>query len=478
MRKIKESGQAFILVLILLAIGALLVVPALRLTDTIIRSTQDITVRNRALYACEAAQQQVMWMLYHGDLINRLPKNGDSEEFTVDVCGMEVDVSVVMRAVELEGGIVLATEHTIMPTKTVSPDHAYSDTDRGPYTYTISLDQVSSDTTRGLDAVYDILSSEFKGKAEDLYIWNSSEISMDGENWDPIDNPSFPSISLLRWPAEGSFEAPFRTFTPGEVKYLRFSLRGPFNRNDKVVCNWVVLKVGDGVDPENDVFTLSGPQAFIIVGNPVDDEGEPLSVPTDAGGVFEVYKSTDDPSPLIIPPRKETAVTYTVHITNMDNSQNFVTRIEDYLPDGFTYVDGSTDSIITDNQDPHPPQLVNKNGVDRYFLLWDSVQLGAEGYKIEPGEEATLIFTALAKQNISGNYYNEVIVLPNNFPNPTAFKYIDGFPVSGYGETYSWNTGVVIVPAYDSETEAEGVNIDTNLAIDPDGISIISWHVD
>ncbi len=475
MRK-KQAGQAFILVLIVLAIGAVLVVPSLRLTGTILGSTQTITGRSRGLYAATAAQEQVMWMLYHGTLVTDLPNDGDSIDFTVDVCGTSVGVSVVMRAVELEGGVNLATEHTIMPTKTVSPDHADSNSDDGPYTYTITLDQVSSDTTRGLDAVYDILSSEFKEKAVNAYIWNSGQISEDGITWETI-NPSFPSSSLLRWPAEGSFGEPFRTFTPGQVKYLRFSLESTFNHNDEVVSNWVVLKVGDGVDPENDVFTLSGPQAFIIVGNPVDEFGEPLSVPTDAGGVFEVYKSTD-PEPLVIPPLQATPVEYTVHITNMDNNQNFVTRIEDYLPPGFSYVTGSTNSNITDNQDPHPPQLVNRNGVDRYLLLWDSVQLGSAGYKIEPGEEATLTFTALAEQGVSGNYYNEVIVLPKNFPDPVAFNYIDGFPDSGYGETYSWNTGVVIVPAYDSETDAEGVTIDTNLALGPDGVSIISWHVD
>lgn len=479
--KKKQAGQAFVLVLILLAIGALLVVPALRLTDTILGSTQNITEYNRGLYACEAAQEQVMWMLYHGDLVDELgfEPGGNSINFTADVCGVSVDVNVTMRAVELEGGVVLASDHTIMPTKTVDPATAVSNSDTGPYTYTITLDQVSSDTTRGLEAVYDILSTEFKGKAIDLYMYGSSAISDDGEDWDPIDDPAFfASESLIRWPAEGSFEESFRTFVPGQVKYLRFSLYGPFNHNDIVVSNWVVLKVSDGVDPENDVFTLSGPQAFIRVGSPVDEFGEPLTVPTDAVGAFDVYKSTD-PSPLVIPPIDATPVEYTIHITNVDNNPNFVTRIEDYLPPGFSYVTGSTISSITGDQDPHlPTPLVNKNGVDRYLLLWDATQLGAAGYKIEPNTEATLTFTAMAEQGISGNYYNEVTVLPSNFPDLVAFNYIDGFPVSGYSVAYSWNTGIVIVPAYDSEADADGVTIDTNLALDPDGVNIISWHVD
>lgn len=484
MMKKKEIGQAFILVLILLGIGALLVVPSLRLTGTTLKSTQTITGHNRGLYACEAAQEQVMWMLYHGTLVTDLPSDGDSIDFTVDVCGASVDVCVIMRAVELEGGVVLATDHTIMPTKTVKcgdeepPNTIPNNNWGGIITYTITLDQVSSDTTGGLDAVYDILSAEFKEKSSNAYVWNSSEISEDGITWETIENPSFPQNSLLRWPAEGSFGEPLRTFAPGQVKYLRFDLQSTFDHDDEVVCNWVVLKVGDGIDPENDVFTLSGPQAPILIGTPTVDEC------TDAAGVFEVYKCTNEEEnpncePVVIPPLQPTTVTYTIHITNMDNNQNFVTRIEDYLPPGFAYVNDSTVSDITGDQEPHfseEPEMIN--GVERYVLVWDSVQLGSAGYKIEPGAEATLAFQAEALQGISGNYYNEVIVLPKNFPDPVAFKSIDGFPDSGYGETYSWNSGVVIVPAYDSEADAEGVTIDTNLALEVDGVKIISWHVD
>ncbi|MFC1931768.1 hypothetical protein ACFLXJ_06180 [Chloroflexota bacterium] len=461
--KKKERGWAFIMVLIILAIGALVVPPALRLTYTIINSTGTISAQNKALYACEAAQEMVMWKLYHGTLVNELPDNGDTANFTVDVCGTEVDVSVVMRAVELEGGVVLATEHTMMPTKTVEPTSASSSSVIGPFTYTIAIEQVSANNTNGLDCIYDVMSAEFKGKASQLYKSGSSYISDDGTNWTQIDDPDTSlHDSLLRWPATGSFASPFRDFQPGETKYLRFQLYGPFNHNDIYVCNWVILQVAD-------VFTLSGPQASLKVRNPSG-----TGCADGAGGVFEVTKTS---YPQVIPPLEPTDVTYTMTIKNLQGSTQFVTEIVDYLPPGFTYV-GPTTTVLTTPADQEPlPDLVTLNGVERYKLLWDYTQLTSNGSPIAGSASVTLTFVARAEQGVSGNYYNEVIVTPKNYPDPGVFDAIPGFPEGGFGQTYSWNTGIVIVPAYDSEAEAEGVTIDANMGLEPDQVSIISWHV-
>lgn len=473
MRRKKEVGQAFILVLILLAIGAVLVVPALRLTDTILGSTKNITDRTRGLYACEAAQEQVMWMLYHGTLVAELPHNGDSKDFTVDVCGASVDVNVVMRAVELKKGVILATEHTIMPTKTVNtgydpPDYVPNKGISGPFTYTIAVTQESTNNTEGLDRVYDIISTGFE--AGNVYKWGTSEISNDGINWTPFDNPLEEKVGnnqRLRWPnpatyGSADFSSPFHDFQPGQTKYLRFKIEKAFNSDPIVVSNWVMLKVGN-------VLTLSGPQAPIWV----KDHSLPASY-GDAGA-FAVTKTA---YPTVVPPRQSTLVTYTVTIINTDKTkENFVYRIEDYLPPGFVY-NGSTTTVMTTppNQGPSVAN-VTVNDVERQLLVWDSTQLTSSGYKISPNGSATLTFTALAEQGISGNYYNEVILTPKNYPAPSAFNITDP-PLQGdYSQTYSWNTGIVIVPAYDSEANAEGVTIDANLALSINGVDIISWDV-
>jgi hypothetical protein len=469
MRK-REHGWAFIMVLIILAIGALVSIPALRLTQTATQGSRIIGTQNRGLYACEAAQEFVMWQLYHGNLVETLgfEPGENSANFTVDVCGTEADVTVVMRAVELEGGVTLSSNQTMMPTKAVSPDHALSKNDTGPFTYTITVKQVSGNNTNGLDAIYDIISSEFKGKAGDLYVGDSSEISTDGVNWEQIEDPGTDlHDSLLRWPATGSFNSPFRDFYPGQEKYLRFQMTGPFNHDDEVVCNWVVVQVAD-------VFSVSGPQAPITVGNPTETEC------TDSSGTFQVNKTSN---PTVIPPLQETEVTYTITITNMEGSTRRITQIDDYLPPGFAYMDEEGYEPWGDITDMHAYEEDGiYNGVERGHLRWESgyqeAQLGQNGVEIAAGANMTLSFVALAEQGISGNYYNEVIVAPDVAIPPGAFAAIPGFDPAFYGETYSWNSGVVIVPAYDSEAESEGVTIDANMALAPDGVQVISWHVD
>ncbi|MFC1953148.1 hypothetical protein ACFLWR_03355 [Chloroflexota bacterium] len=463
----KEAGFAYLLVLIILAIGALTVVPALRLSFTSLQSTEILNRVNQGFYAAESAQNFVQWDLYYGDLMQELGflEGESSANFSIDICGTPVDVSVIMRATELEGGVTLAGEDTILPTKTITPSVATSKNDNGPFTYTIAVKQISSNTTNGLDVIYDIMSPLFKGKAEDLYVKYSSKISTDNETWQDIDDPKtdYNSNALLRWPASGSFPSPFRDFYTTQTKYLQFQMNGPFN-DDGIVCNWVVIQVGD-------VFTLSGPQAPLAVQPTSETEC------SDDSGVFSATKTSD---PTVIPPNESTNVTYTVKITNTDIQTNRITQIDDYLPPGFEYI-GPTTGDITDMEPYAEYDLYN--GVYRWHLWWQAGlepddQLTANGISIAGGVSANLTFRALATQGISGQYYNEVVLTPANFPSPGAFNNIDGFSPELYATTYSWNTGVVIVPAYDANTLADGANITSNLSVDPNTVSVISWTVE
>ncbi|GAI29545.1 unnamed protein product, partial [marine sediment metagenome] len=112
----KQAGQAFILVLILLGIGALLVVPALRLTGTSLTSSQIVERQVKGLYAADAAQEYILWKLMWDDLAGELmdsynpetPDEPPSAHYDLDVCGVSAGVTVVMRAVEGQGGTTLA----------------------------------------------------------------------------------------------------------------------------------------------------------------------------------------------------------------------------------------------------------------------------------------------------------------------------------------------------------------------------------
>jgi len=471
LNKAKEAGLAYLLVLIILAIGALTVVPALRLSFTSLRSTEILSRHDKGFYAAESAQNFVQWDLYYGDLMQELGflEGQNSANFTMDICGTPVDVSVIMRATELEGGVTLATDDTILATKTVDTGLTPSDfaTDKnydGPFTYTITVSQESSNNTNGLDRIYDIFSADFK--AGSGYVAGSSEISGDGTNWTTIDDPleeQFGGNQRLRWPATGDFSSPFRDFVPGQEKYLRFQWEKAFNQNNMTICNFVMLKVGN-------VMTVSTAIAPITVGPTY-----PGATACDSGGVFDVETTSD---PVVIPPNQSTNVTYTVIVTNLQGSAEGVYTIISYLPPGFTYI-GPTTTNMTNPVDWGPiTDTVIQNGVERQKLTWDDTQLTPSGYNLGAGDNITMVYIVNADQDISGSYYNEVLVYPKNPPEPAAFE-IDDPPLVGiYGVAYSWRTGVIIVPAYDANTLAEGANITTNMSVEPNTVSVISWTAD
>ncbi len=121
MRK-KQAGQAFILVLIVLAIGTLLVIPTLRLSIGALKYITIVESQTKGLYAADAAQEYILWKLMYDGFGSQFTPENDTEQLNFNVCDVSLDVTVVMRATEATGGADLATEHVIRPTKTVSPN--------------------------------------------------------------------------------------------------------------------------------------------------------------------------------------------------------------------------------------------------------------------------------------------------------------------------------------------------------------------
>jgi len=452
--KKREAGQAFILVLIILAIGSLLVVPALKLTGTSLQSSRVVTREVEAMYAADGAQEYVLWKLLYDGLGDNFTYDGDNVSFQCDVCGKEVDVFLIMRAVEGGGAVTLATDDTIRPIKTVTPDTVPNNTYQ-VYTYTIRLEQLTDNNTQGLDAIYDILPK--KGFDENSYVLGSSYLRVEGGEWESIGDPLIEVVQnqvRLRWPASGNFTSPIRDFEVRQVKELKFQVAGTLAK-DAVHCNWVVLKPWD---------TISGPQAPITVGSPAKPGV------CDQDGLIAVDKFSD---PEIIQPGVETDIKYTINITNQDGFTHHIEEITDYLPTGFTYTDNSTSGLTTLN----PQQsLESINDVDRWKLLWTIDEFpGGIALSIASGETLTLTFWAMTTKEVSGSYYNEVELL-SDVPVPNIFSDIGVFE-GEYFISYSWNSGAVIVPAYDSQTDADQVLIDANMALILGGIAITSWQI-
>ncbi|MFC1992313.1 hypothetical protein ACFLV3_00695 [Chloroflexota bacterium] len=453
-----QVGQALILVLILLAVGSLLIIPNLLLSSNAVKNSRIVTREVKALYAADGAQEWMLWQLTYGDLAAQFVEDGDEAHLECDVCGFPVGVTIIMRALEGGGGINLATDDVIRPMKSVIPNaHEHG---LQTYTYTIRMEQLSNDNSEGLDAVYDILPVDF----DDFdYIAGSSELSVDGGPWQSIADPSIAYLGYggrvrLQWPATydyatgtGGFDSPIRDFAVRQVKELRFQMQGTLSNNE-VHCNWAVLKPWD---------TVSGPQAPISVGSPA------IPGVCDAGGLLAVSKTCD---PELIQPGVETDITYTISITNQDGFTHQIQEITDYLPGGFTYIGPTTGDITT-----LEPQLdlQNINGVDRWVLLW--IDDGIQNKSIGQGETKTLTFMARTTKDVSGSYYNELVVIPD-VPVPKIFTDI-GVTDEEYYACYSWNTGTALVPFYDGRTDANQVVIDSNIALILGGVAVNSWQV-
>lgn len=460
----KEKGQALLLVLIILAIGTLMIVPALRLTQTSLKGIQIINRRSQGLYVAGAAQELIMWMLFYGTLTDNMTQDGDKVYLNLNVCDAEVSATVTMRAVEGQGAIILAGDDVIQPTKSVIPNNV-TDGSNQTYTYYIRLEQLSDNTSQGLDAVYDILPDGFG--PDITYISGSSKLRVDGGSWQALDDPlvedkGYGGQVRLRWPSSGNFTSPMRDFTTRQVKEIRFEVSGSLT-NNSIHVNWVVLDPWD---------TLSGPQALITVGNP--------SNPDDWGtyGMAEVGKVAE---PELIQPGQETDVKYTMSITNHEGSTQGIEEIVDYLPPEFFYTDNSTSGNITTSN----PQLSLEtlNGVERQVLRWTSSEIAPGDRSFAAGSTKELVFWVQTTKDASGSYYNEVrarfdIPVPKivyEIIGPTSAEDADDREI--WNEAYSWNAGTVIVPAYDSETSADGENVTANFGLDPEGVTINSWTI-
>ena len=470
MRK-KEAGQAFILVLILLGIGAALVVPALLLSNTHFKTSQIVSRKTNALYAINAAQEWVRWKLGDPSFAETF-KTDEPQGFNFDACGVNVTATITMRALEGVGGIILSGDDVIRVTKEVTPTTATKGQNTD-FTYIITLEQLSENTTQGLEAIYDVLPSRF-GAGAYTPDQDNTKLSLDGGiTWQNVPDPLWDHENgYLKWPDnynwethEGAFSSNsssenyfhgIRDFTPRQVKKLKFIVNGRFT-SDGVYRNWVALK------PWN---TLSGATAAITMG----DSGN-----TSHTGMLEVSKVSD---PDTIPPFTPMTIEYTITITNMGIPTRQITNITDYLPPGFAYEEDSATKGGGDiTIEPLWGAPENINGVERQVLRWtESMFPSGNGTPIQSNETLTLTFEADTSQDVSGLYFNELIVLTDMEDDIRDVFMSFGVSETDFGSNYSWNTGGVTVPAFDAETTAEGENITTNLSFSPEGIIITSWQ--
>ena len=160
----RESGQAFILVLILLLVGGLIIVPLLAFMSTGLIAGRNIEQLVDEVYADDAGIEDAMWKILNGDF-ESLDVNDESDPYTLTVNGLAVTVTVTKLS--LIQGLLGEGEYKIdQPHEgwmEVEQPEGYEpvpgvDTEKGPYfeyTYTITISYFpgAGGATRQLDTV-------------------------------------------------------------------------------------------------------------------------------------------------------------------------------------------------------------------------------------------------------------------------------------------------------------------------------------
>ncbi len=503
-----ESGQTLALVLVLLAVGALLITPSLRLSHTNLLTSAMVRDDTRIMYALDAGMEYAMWKLLHDEVWRSELVEGVITPITpLDVCGKEVTVSLAMQAVPGQGGITLALKDAVIkPTMTVDKARPLTPGVEETYTFTIELEQMTDDLTPTLEAIYVVLPAGFSWQTTS-YVANSSKVSRDGgDTWTAVPDPDMESNIggnrvRVRWPEDfvpadpPHFEDPENpTITPSsgmfssdpddvlhyfedietfgiarEKHLLEFQVRETLTTNVSAQCSWVVLRPWG---------TVSGPQATILTGD------APVETGCQTDGMIQITKVSE---PDMIQPGIVTYIKYTISITNTEQTSVLhVDKVTDYLPPGFHWWGGTDDpglgegvpSSSTEGTIPwdYPDEVTVTYDADleRKVVVW----IPSPPPGIAPGDTATMVFWAVASSEVSGAYHNEVTILPQEGAAlPAGFTSPQITTNEQLYTSYSWETGTVMVPSYDANAGTNGDDVDSNLSLIPGSITITSFQI-
>jgi len=434
----RECGQAFILVLILLTVGALVIVPTLRLTGDTLKSSQVYVQFSNEDYAADAATEYGLWRLnWEPGYASSLPVGVESEPFSITLNGVTAWTTITPQATpgdELGGQDLMKDKISYQVVKGVSPQTA-NVSEPKEFTYTVNIrcyDPYASLPDNYLEEIIDNLSRGFL-EAGDGYVAGST--SWDEEEWGIA--PFEPDTNWKDKDAEQFWELKWKfkdrppftdgvEFDYGETKSMSFRVVSTDGLDEGVYGNDIEVKPSEK--------NLGAFQAPIIVGDP-----EYIEVPR---GFLDIKKTVDKE---IIYPNEPTTVTYTVTLTNVDVVPVLIKELTDWLPSSgiddkdspgvFRYVDNSTTANITHvdlttTEVPLPdtyPDAKNileekwKGGLDelRWELKWkleNHEDARFDPIMLQPGEVVAMMFSANATLEASGIYFDEFLVKVIRYP--------------------------------------------------------------
>jgi uncharacterized repeat protein (TIGR01451 family) len=388
----REDGIAMILVLIIMALAIPVVGAGLGLAGTLSVDSRVKTQIVSDQYCSIGGGEHALYRLLHDqDYIQSL-LDGIQGTYTIVCNGKEIQVGITKfgnpPAFTYPSG---DNSRRLQTLKEVTPDNGMPDT-LNTFTYTITVIN-RDDDPESLDSINDLMPTGFN------YIPGST-------TGVTTDDPSI-TLQLLTW----DLVSENIILQPGESRTLSFQASANVSIHDNY-CNEAWAEPGGKK-------TSTGATARIEIGFPFDDYCP--------GAAVKVTKSV---TPEMVEADTLTTYEYTVDIENIGRALPSMTKIEDLLPAGFSYVPGSA------QVNSFPPFVIGEPTITtvdgREHLKW-SFMLPK---RILPGMAIELVFNATATAP-PGDYYNEAWVTFINFPDPV----------------YTWPTARVMSMAV-IETEA------------------------
>ena len=398
------------MVLILLAMGALLITPTLRLAQSSLSATRIHTEILEDQYARDGAAEYAIWQLQYGGLAQILNGTNDQAEYTISLNGQSVEVIIKLRAELGLTGAQIASDVQFQVTKTVNPD-TY-DTGVGgtqTFTYSITMHRQNPDEPSNLNYIRDLFKTPFS------YVSGSSVLTTYASAGGPVlstETLADPGDSndsgyrILRWPSSGSFPSTVSGdigfFEYDQKKVLTFDVTASSLAINQWYCDNVFL------EPWNEYLGSAAPI-----------KRDDTTATTCGDAVFELDKTV---TPIVAQPGVLTTFTYTITIKNTDNSTRYLCKIIDTLPEDFNYVLGSSagDTTATGTPPWVPANWYTSDPVDvphptlanRRQLTWDP---GENNYPpIASGATVTQKFQASATLGESGTSFNEFTIIFND----------------------------------------------------------------
>ena len=429
-----EKGFVLVLVVIFLALGSLLVIPALRLAYTTLNIKQLRTLVLEDQYARDGAAEHAMWRLRYGGGTAELTAEGQTIEYDIVLNGITTHIVIQLRAEPALSGQALAN-----PNFSVRPGSSVMPTDPTPgiptdFSYIITMEELNPNLASAtIDQVWDQLPPGFTYKP------GTSKFE-GGDIGDPLTEIAA-GVQTIHW----VFTPPITFEAYGQIKSLTFQAQATPVNNERY-CNEVAFTPNLERDGKSAIITLGTPPYGGCAGR-------------------KVVVTTVTASPVIVPPNVQTTVTFAASFTNLDIGAHSLEDVRVVLAPGFTYDAGSA-AEFGSNMNTNEPIIDLVNG--RYELKWEFLPTPLP-FAVD--QVRTQTFKATTTPTESGSAYAEVFT---EVLSPCAYA-----PCTLPGNddiTYSWQAGITIVPAYDVRSEAE-ITSGWGNSIPGTGVTLESWNV-